>query len=276
MRDLRERVVVVTGAASGIGRATARAFLEAGARVHAVDIDEPGLARLRAEATGDLTPHVIDCRDADAVARLADAVHAAHGALDVMHNNAGVVVVGRAETLDVASWRRAIDINLMGVVHGIQAFLPTMVETGKGGHIVNTASVSGLVGFPLCGPYCASKYAVVGLTESLDGELAAHGIRVLALCPGMVDTAVVHNGQLDLPGQGRQMLLDAMARFALRPEDVAAEVLDGVRRGRGGVRVLGLGTRPMWWLRRAAPDGFGLANRWLSRFVLSRTQESPR
>lgn len=271
-RALRDAVVVVTGAASGIGRATAEAFCEAGAWVHGVDVDAPrlrGVAEaLPAAKTGRFIVHEVDCRDAKAVMDLSDAVYAAHGRVDVLHNNAGVVVCGRAETLDLAAWRRAIDINFLGVVHGLVAFLPRMTAQPGGGHIVNTASISGLVGFPICAPYSATKFAVVGLTAVLDAELAPRGVRVSALCPGMVRTRVMETGQVDLPGPGRQWLARAMERHGLAPEQVARAVLAEVRWGRGGVRPLGLGSRQLWWLQRLWPTGMGVLFAGLSRATL--------
>ena len=262
------RVLVVTGAASGIGRATARRFHAAGVRVHGVDVDEAGLATLAAEIGDGFWPHRADCRDPRAMADLAEAVFDREGRVDVLHNNAGVVVCGRAVELALEDWRYAIDVNLLGVVHGVQAFVPRMARQGGGGHVVNTASISGLLGFPLCGPYSASKFAVVGLSECLDAELAPQGIRVTALCPGMVDTAVMENGRLGLPGRGQALLRAAVARFALSPEEVGTAVWEVVRRRRGGIRVLGMGTRPLWWLRRQSPAGFGVAMSALSRWFL--------
>lgn len=277
MKDLRDRVVVITGAASGIGRATVEAFLGRGARVYGADLDEAGLDRLAdavgsasGRASGRFVPCRVDVRLAEAVQGLADQVFGAEGRVDVLFNNAGVVVCGRVESLSLDDWRRALDINLYGVVHGIWAFVPRMIRQGGGGHIVSTASVAGVLGIPLCAPYSASKFGVVGLAEALQGELAASDLHVTTFCPGMVRTALLEHGTLELPPGGRGLLERAVARFALSPEAVAAEVLRAVERGQSGTRVLGLGTRPLWWARRLTGRGYDAATAALSRRVLSR------
>jgi NAD(P)-dependent dehydrogenase (short-subunit alcohol dehydrogenase family) len=253
-RRLQDRVVVVTGAGSGIGRASAVAFAAAGARVHLVDLEGDAAERaadaIRATGGGAIA-HAVDCRDPDAVGRLAETVLAAEGRVDVLHNNAGVVVVGEVRDLPLAAWHHAIDVNLWGVIHGIHAFLPSLIRAGRG-HIVNTASMAGLVPFPTTVPYTASKFAVVGLSWALDCELAPHGIRVSALCPGATRTGILDRGTLAVGDQGMGALRQVFQRFAWPPERVAAAAVDAVRKGRGGVIPAGLGVAPLWYLQRAS------------------------
>jgi len=192
------------------------------------------------------------------------------GRVDLLHLNAGVMIGGRVETLAVEEWRRAIEVNLLGAVNGVCAFVPRMMRQGGGGHLVVTASVAGLVGFPLCGPYSASKFGLVGLCESLGPELAAAGIWVTAICPGMVRTQILERGRVELPGKGRGILDQAMARFALSPEEVASEVMTAFRKRRGGILVMGIGTRPLWWLHRLARGGYGAAMEAICRRALKR------
>ncbi|MFH2009123.1 MAG: SDR family oxidoreductase [bacterium] len=272
-RDLRDLVVVITGAGSGIGRATATAFVEEGARVHGVDVEPERLAELALELTergGRFAAHVLDVRDAQGMLRLAEEVVTAHGRVDVLHNNAGLVVGGPVEQLTLEDWRLAVDVNLMGVIHGIHAFVPHMIAQGGGAHIVNTGSLAGLLGFPVVSPYSATKFAVVGLSESLDAELAPHDIRVTAICPGAVRTRALEGGRLTLPGRGMELLGAVMDRFAMSPEQVAREVLRVVRRRQGGVRPIGRETLPLWLFRRSSVAAYEHLMRLLSRRVLGR------
>ncbi len=259
MDQIRGKVVVITGAGSGIGRATAVAFAEQGARVHGVDIQEEWLVELHREldARGlDFSGHVADVRDPDAMAGLATDIFDERLRVDVLFNNAGVVVGGPVSELTLDDWHLALDVNLLGVIHGIHAFLPRMIQQGGGGHIVNTASIAGLLAFPMVIPYTTTKFAIVGLSEALDMELAPHDIRVSGLCPGAVRTRVLDDGVLPLPAKGREMLERWMRRFALSAEEVAAEVIDDVRKRRGGVRTFGLGSKPLWLMRRASVSAY--------------------
>jgi len=264
---------VITGAGSGIGRATAAAFADQGARVHVVDVEPDGLAELALELSkrgGQFTAHVLDVRDAEGMIRLAEEVVGAHGRVDVLHNNAGLVVGGQVEQLTLDDWRVAVDVNLMGVIHGIHAFVPHMIAQGGGAHIVNTGSLAGLLGFPVVSPYSATKFAVVGLSEALDIELAPHDIRVTAICPGAVRTRVLEGARLRLPGRGVEVLKRLVERFAMTPEQAAREVLRVVRRRLGGVRPIGRETRPLWLFRRSSVAAYESLMRLVSRRVLGR------
>lgn len=271
MRQLRDNVVVITGAGSGIGRATATAFAEQGAHVYGADLREDWLVELHRELDGrglEFSGRVVDVRDPDALAGLAEDVFSERRRVDVLFNNAGVVVGGPTHQLTLEDWRLAVDVNLLGVIHGIHAFLPRMIAQGGGGHIVNTASIAGLLAFPMVTPYTTTKFAIVGLSEALDMELAPHDIRVSGLCPGAVRTRVLEDGVLGLPSKGRELLDRWVKHFAMTPEAVAAEVLDDVRRHRGGVRTFGLGSKPMWWLRRSSVAGYERLMWELGRRVL--------
>lgn len=255
MVQLRDKVVVITGAGSGIGRATAVAFADQGARVHGVDVREDRLVELHRELDErrlGFAGHVVDVRDPEAMEGLAADVFSEQRRVDVLFNNAGVVVGGPVQHLTLEDWRLAVDVNLLGVIHGIHAFLPRMILQGGGGHIVNTASIAGLLAFPMVAPYSTTKFAVVGLSEALDLELAPHDIRVSGLCPGAVRTRVMEDGVLGLSARGLGLIDRWMRHFGLSPEDVAAEVLDDVRKRRGGIRTFGLGSKPMWLLRRGS------------------------
>jgi NAD(P)-dependent dehydrogenase (short-subunit alcohol dehydrogenase family) len=272
MKELADRVVVITGAASGIGRATAEAFAQERCRVHLVDIDGPGLSEARAgiaQAGGRASIHEVDCTDAAAMAELAGRIHSREGRTDVLHNNAGVCVGGAAERLTLEDWRWITDVNYWGVIHGIQAFLPRMVEQGGGGHIVNTASMAGLVGLPYVAPYCATKFAVVGLSEALGVELAHHDIGVTAVCTGMVRTNVARSGRIVLPSPWDERFAGAFERWGAPPRRVARRIVRAVRRGETLV-VVGGEMAPLWWLRGASVRGYHGVARFFARSAMRR------
>jgi NAD(P)-dependent dehydrogenase (short-subunit alcohol dehydrogenase family) len=264
MKDFDGKVVVITGAASGIGRAVARAFYEKGARLHLVDIDPERVESLAAELNA--TAHVVDCSKAKAVETLAAKVFAAEGRVDVLCNNAGVVCGGPVEEIPLSDWRWAIDVNLWGVIHGVRSFVPRMLEQGSESHIVNTASMAGLVPFPFVAPYVASKSAVAGLSEALDCELAARGIRVTALCPGAVKTNVMKAGRLRLPGTWTERITGLVDRRGATPEQAARDVLAAVRKKRP-LQISGATSMfPLWILKRISQPAY----HHLARFLAGR------
>jgi NAD(P)-dependent dehydrogenase (short-subunit alcohol dehydrogenase family) len=192
MRDLTGRTAVVTGAASGIGLALTERFVAAGMSVVMADIEEEALAReaTRLETTGaDVLGVLTDVRDPTAVESLRDQALSAHGSVHVLCNNAGVGPAGPMADTTAADWRWTVDVNILGVAHGVIAFTSLFLDQGEG-HIVNTASEAGLVTNPALGMYCATKHAVVGMTEALWREVHPQGIGVSVLCPNLVDTKI--------------------------------------------------------------------------------------
>ena len=192
MRDLDGKVAVVTGAASGIGRALADAFGAAGMGLVLADVEADPLVAAAAELGSrgvDAHAVVTDVAQADQVEALAVAAEDRFGAAHVVCNNAGVAPIGPVLETRLEDWRWVFDVNLFGVVHGIQAFGPRLVAQGEG-HIVNTASSGGLITVPGFGAYVATKHAVVGLSETLYQELAGTGVGVSVLCPGLVATQI--------------------------------------------------------------------------------------
>ncbi len=188
------QLVLVTGAASGIGRATAFAFAEAGARVVAVDRDADGAARTaemaRLIGAPEAWGEAVDVSDEQAVEKLAAKVEDAYGVVDVLVNNAGIGLAGSFFETSSEEWGRVLDVNLWGVIHGCRHFGARMIARGQGGHIVNTASAAAFQPSRALPAYSTSKAAVLMLSECLRAELAGQGIGVSAICPGIVNTNI--------------------------------------------------------------------------------------
>ncbi|HVB45523.1 MAG TPA: SDR family oxidoreductase [Streptosporangiaceae bacterium] len=266
--SLRDQVAVVTGGASGIGAALVRAIAAQGGTVVIADVDEAAAkaaatevnAALAGPAGGEpVSTATLDVRDASAVADLVAQVAAGFGQLDYMFNNAGIAVGGMVEELTLGHWDRVIDVNVRGVIHGVHAAYPVMLRQGHG-HIVNTASLAGLVPGPMLAPYAAAKHAVVGLSLSLRAEAAGRGVRVSAVCPGFVDTPLLGRVNPDLPRTQTGTNAAALARLTgrlYRAAPLAQDVLRGVARNRA-VIVAPARARVAWRVTRYAP---GLAMR---------------
>src|SRR4051812_6984367 len=264
MPDFAGKVVVVTGAGSGIGRATALLFGRLGARVHVADIDGDSAAAVAAEL-GDAAAHTFDCTDPQAVEALAERVFAEGRGVDVLHNNAGIGHAGDIEQTTMDDWTRVIGVNLLGVAYGIQAFVPRLLAQGRPATIVNTASAAGLIGIPQMAPYCASKHGVVGITESLDAELSPRGIRVCAVCPGIIDTPIVSKSILrGQPAERRDQAVDYYRRRGASADDVAEAVVDAVSNGKV-IRVVPKAEVGIpWAIRRVSPRLAGVLIRRLA------------
>lgn len=265
------RIVVITGAGSGIGRATAQAFAKHGARLHLVDIHAGRVEEAAAEARlvgPEAHAHVVDVREPEAMEQLAAEVFARHRRVDVLVNNAGVAHSALIHETSLDDWRWVLDVNLYGVIHGIHAFVPRLIDQGGRAHIVNTASLAGLVGVPSMAPYCASKFAVVGLSEALGAELAPHEIRVTAICPGMISTDIVRAGRMEgALGERRRGMIDLYDKRGMPPQRVARDILRAVRSGAPVATTLGAATAAVW-LRRLSPRLYRrTANLALSRII---------
>lgn len=198
MDDFQGRGAVITGGASGIGLATATEFARRGARLVLSDVDQPALEQAVNRLRGDgIDAHsvVCDVRHLDEVVHLAEESFRLLGQVDVVFSNAGIVVAGPMAQMNHDDWRWVIDIDLWGSIHAVEAFVPRLIEQGKGGHIAFTASFAGLVPNTGLGTYGVAKYGVVGLAETLAREVKANGIGVSVLCPMVVETKLVSNSE---------------------------------------------------------------------------------
>jgi NADP-dependent 3-hydroxy acid dehydrogenase YdfG len=234
--------VVVSGAASGIGRALAQRLSRHGAAVAFTDVDEAGLKETERSLTGRSLGRVLDVRDAEGQVAWAQEVRGTlPGPITAVFNNAGVAVSSNVADAVPADDDWLWEINFRGVVNGVRAFLPILLEQDEGA-IVNTSSVFGLVGMPGQSAYCAAKFAVRGFTDSLRQELRGTGVRAVTVHPGGVDTNIVRNGRMhnDPLGQGRskEELARDFAKLAMtKPDRAAAIIHQGVERGRARILV---------------------------------------
>jgi NAD(P)-dependent dehydrogenase (short-subunit alcohol dehydrogenase family) len=245
MRELAGRSAFVTGGAGGIGLALGRAFAQAGMKVMLADIEADALSAAVTSlhnAGPDVRGVLCDVADPASVDHAAKASIEAFGNVHVVCNNAGVAAAGGIDNISLDNWRWVLDVNLMGVLYGIRAFLPHIRAHGEGGHIVNTASMAGMNGGLGFSPYVASKFAVVGMSEGLAEQLKPHGIGVSVLCPYFVRTRIGESGrnrparygvgQMPDPASPAGMLLAQIAAnlaAGLDPSDVAARVVAAIQ-----------------------------------------------
>jgi NAD(P)-dependent dehydrogenase (short-subunit alcohol dehydrogenase family) len=263
-------VAVITGGASGIGRAIATALTLRGDTVTVADLDKRGAD----EVAGRLSEHgtaeaaELDVTDPEAVAALYRDVRDRHGRLDLVFNNAGIAVGGRTDELTLDHWNKTLDVNLRGVIHGVHAAYPIMLEQGHG-HILNTASLAGLVPAPMMLPYTTTKHAVVGLSLALRAEAAAGGVRVSAICPGFVDTPLLDNANPDLPpteaGTHAREAALRVQRKLYTADALARDVLRGIDKNQALI-VAPASARAAWRGVRLSPEGaVRIARRGLGR-----------
>ena len=244
MSDIQGRVAFVTGGASGLGLSIARSLLRRGASVMLADRNAEGLEKAVAELsseTNQVASVVCDVADVNEIEKAAQATIDHFGKVHIVVNNAGVGLGGQPGEIPLQDWRWIVDINLMGVVHGVEVFTPLIQSHGEGGHIINTGSMAGHVAPGGMGPYNATKYAVVGYSESLKADLAPHNIGVSVLCPGWVRTNI-HTTGFGRPSGGPTLEeakddpqfqeMDAVIKGGLDPDAVADWVADCVEANR--------------------------------------------
>lgn len=273
VKDFSGRKCLVTGAASGIGRATALQLAREGAEVVLVDIQAEALEALADEISGGggrvLWSGAVDIADAGAVAAIADEIHAEHGAMDAIFHVAGVSTWGTINSLENEHWKRLIDINLMGTIHVVDSFLTKMVDAGRPGAFAVVASAAALIGLPWHAAYSASKFGMRGINEVLRFDLARHGITVHTVCPGAVDTPLVRSVEIvgvDMEDPKAQGAVAHFRKKAVSTETAAARMISGVRRNRYIVYT-SLDIRLVFWAQRFFPPGYTTAMRVIGWYI---------
>jgi NAD(P)-dependent dehydrogenase (short-subunit alcohol dehydrogenase family) len=264
-KNLTDRIVVITGAGSGIGHELALLCARRGALLALCDINDRAVAttaEMARKAGADVMASRVDVSDAEAMTRFAEATIARFGRVDLVVNNAGVALVGGLLDTSRKDWEWLIGINVMGVVHGCDAFLPAMIESGRGGHVVNLSSAAGLLANPQLSAYSATKFAVFGLSEALRMELKPHGIGVTAVCPGIINTGITQTSPIrgsGDTGERRERLASTYAKRGYTAKRVADNILRAVDRNRA-VAPIAAEAHIMYVLSRTVPP---LA-RWLA------------
>ncbi|MBN2025809.1 MAG: SDR family oxidoreductase [Actinobacteria bacterium] len=276
--EITGKKVLITGAASGIGKATALAMAGRGARLFITDIDSSGLEQTRreiAESGGEVClSRPLDISDYEAVRKLADEVHTGYGSLDILANVAGVALFSQVEDMTHEQWERIVNVNLWGPYHAIECFVPAMVRAGRGGHVLSVSSTAGIIGLPWHVAYAGTKHALVGSSEVLRYDLRKHGIGVSVILPGAVNTGLVQtvviNADEDACEKGRKLF----ARHAIAPEKVAALIIGAIEKNRYMV-ITSMDIKLLYFLKRTFPPLYGMVLRFMTWFLdRSLTRES--
>ena len=256
---LTKKKTLITGAASGIGRATALAAAAEGADLFLTDLNEDGL-----KETADLVnlsggqvsfSKALDVSDFEAVTEFAREVHSTFGSMDVVMNVAGISAWGTVENLEHRHWKSMVDVNLMGPIHIIETFIPPMIEAKRGGHLVNVSSAAGLLALPWHAAYSASKFGIRGVSEVLRFDLKRHRIQVHLVVPGAVKTPLVET--VDIVGIDRddpriQRYIKAFQGRATTPEGAAKAIIAGIKKNRFLVYTSPDIRFGYWWARKFA------------------------
>ena len=260
VRSLEGKKCLITGAGSGIGRATAITAGAAGAELFLTDINRPGLdetVEAISSAGGTVSvAQAFDISDYEAVKQFGAQVAEQFGSMDVVMNIAGISAWGTIENLEHRHWRSMIEVNLMGPIHVMETFIPPMISAGRGGHLVNVSSAAGLLALPWHAAYSASKFGLRGVSEVLRFDLKRHGIGVSLVVPGGVKTPLV--GTVEIAGIDRddprvQRLVHRFEKRAVTPEKVASCIVAGVQKNRYLVYTSNDIRFGYWWARKFSP-----------------------
>ncbi|MCX6395947.1 MAG: SDR family oxidoreductase [Propionibacteriales bacterium] len=239
VRDLRGKSVFLTGAASGIGRAVALRAAREGAVLFLTDVNQQGLIDVVAEITGSggevAYASPVDIADHEAVRAMATEITADHGSMDVVMNIAGIASWGTITAMPHSTWKRVVDVNLLGPISVLEYLVPPMIDAGRGGHVVNVSSAAGIIGMPWHAAYSASKFGLRGVSEVLRFDLARHRIGVSLVCPGGVDTGLTETVSIAGVDNASPQFRKLQAHFkkrAVTPEQAASSILWGIRKNK--------------------------------------------
>ncbi|BBM86784.1 SDR family NAD(P)-dependent oxidoreductase [Candidatus Uabimicrobium amorphum] len=240
---LKDKIAIITGAASGIGYAVAKEMAKEGATIIVADInfEQAQKAAQNINEYGKAFAHSVDVRDAEAVKKLVDDVAEQHGRIDYMFNNAGIAIMGEMMEMSLEQWNRLFDINVRGVIYGTHAACNVMKKQGFG-HIVNTASLAGIIPSPNLGAYSGTKHAVLGICKSLRIEAREFGIKVSAICPGVIDTPMVTDSEMINEEQLAVSREEIRENIQLTPypvEKAARVIVKGVKKNKGIILITG-------------------------------------
>lgn len=271
--NLEGKTAVITGAGSGIGKATALLMAQRGADVCICDLNEQGLAETEqlARALGSsVLSRRVDVAKREEMRQFADAVHERVAAVDIVVNNAGVGLGGGFLDTQLEDWDWIVGINLYGVIYGCHFFIPPMVKRGLGGHVVNVSSAAGYVATEALAAYSTTKFAVLGLSEALRDELTRHHIGVTVVCPGLINTPITQTSRLrgaTMTEEARKQMVAVYQRRNYSPERVAENILKAIRRNRS-VAPISPEAWLMYALKRLSPGLVG----WINRTVGDRAR----
>lgn len=262
MTEIQNRIAVVTGAASGIGRALALGLAQEGARLVLADINQAGLtetaALIQKAGHAKAVTYALDVSSRDDVQAFADDVEARFGGADIVLNNAGVTHFSKVEDLSYEDFEWIMNIDFWGVIHGTKSFLPQMRRKGSG-HVVNISSIFGIVGAPAQSAYNAAKFAVRGFTEALRLEMRGSGIEISCVHPGGVKTGIMRTARYlqHVPNDAREKMWSDFDLLPLLPADKAAQIIiKGIKKNKKRI-IVGNDARMMDWIQRLLPSSYG-------------------
>jgi len=276
--EIEGKKTLITGAASGIGRATAMSMGTLGARLFLIDIDADGLGDTRRaieDNGGEVClARVLDVSDYERVKALAEEIHSGFGSLDILANIAGVALFSQVEDMTHEQWQRIVNVNMWGPYHGIECFVPEMVRGGRGGHVLFVSSTAGIIGLPWHVAYAGTKHALVGSSEVLRFDLRKHDIGVSVILPGAVDTNLVHTTVINADEEACRKNRDLFSRHAMKPEKVADLIVEAIEKNRFMV-ITSADIKLLYFLKRSFPPVYQLVMRFMTWFmdrILTRKQ----